>query len=393
MKLSVTKRDPTRGLDLQYGGTSKYIETAEACHARATRVDYLFSTIRADKMESRQMSEPREYTEVEHPYAVLSKPSRAEKRTQYRDKMEVKFGHHTPMVMNRLEGRMAVFVCGYCGRGMKNREERFKPNEHEFPLLREGAKPMCIGRGVYLERTLRQKLQLVIDLSNKSVDYKIATSYSEQKSHAPAPTNIVGIAEQKMVCEFCNRVWRLGTIRTGFYDSVREYYGWPKDWRKLREKLVAVCHGDRLLFEKPKAITARSNSVYSNSAATPIDAQAASMLRTVSTNTAPKYTSADSAPVIAYSEAELQDFYCQTKGLPLKAQRRVGIDYYDDSCGWLEFTTKGIVELKDVTKYLKQAGSTPYKVVFADGIPPRPESLEILSLLKVRWELFCPQNN
>ncbi len=96
-------------------------------------------------------------------------------------------------------------------------------------------------------------------------------------------------------------------------------------------------------------------------------------------------------PLILFSEQEFQDQYCCAHGLPKRNQASKGIDYYDPLSGFIEFTTSGKIDSKDISSYRQQAGTEPYKIVFVDGVPPNQTLAEALVTLDIAWEVFTPQ--
>jgi len=97
------------------------------------------------------------------------------------------------------------------------------------------------------------------------------------------------------------------------------------------------------------------------------------------------------ATLLPSSEQEFQDLYCSARGLPKRPQASKGIDYHDPLCGFIEFTTDGKVDSKDISTYTQQAGAEPYKIIFVDGVPPNQTLAEALVKLGIDWELFVPQ--
>lgn len=106
---------------------------------------------------------------------------------------------------------------------------------------------------------------------------------------------------------------------------------------------------------------------------------------------APQVVHSSHAELHLRKEQSFQDSYCVANGLPIRPQARRGIDYYDQLCGFIEFTTGGKVENKDISSYVQQANGESYKIVFVDGVPPNRELAEALVKLNIGWEVFTPQ--
>ena len=91
---------------------------------------------------------------------------------------------------------------------------------------------------------------------------------------------------------------------------------------------------------------------------------------------------------LSTSEQRMQDDYCRAHKLPIEKQRNKGIDYFHSSVGWIEFTTKGTVDEKDLSTYPNQAKPYRYIIVFADGIAPSSDLVNLLNRLSIPFEIF-----
>jgi hypothetical protein len=80
-----------------------------------------------------------------------------------------------------------------------------------------------------------------------------------------------------------------------------------------------------------------------------------------------------------YREQKYQNAYCRVRGIPIKTQRHPGIDYYDESVGWLEFVRDGQLDKKDYVLYPTLAGDDPYTIVFVGRVPASHKIAELIS--------------